>query len=714
MEKRSNAAEYFPLYQAEDPKTGESRPASLLSFDITEEGGSPTESLTLAEAVILVLTGQADAVGDRTGRVLFTRERCESIVDLALLLEGKHKIPAELRPLKRWVTWKAVWDDKKTKFTKPPLSPLTGLKIGATEEYAAEFVDFDTAVASAFEHDADGVGFVFLEGDPYLGLDFDDSIANGEMIPQAEMWLKWFPTYTEISPSGTGFHAICRASIAIALSATPLPGAEGATVEAYARKRYFTVTGRRIGKHTTIENCQIGITKLFGYLKIDEPSAPSSTPKNEKIFSRYEVRKLYRDKLDELRKAPNGAGNATLNNTALIAARVAASGVLEDKTEEQFKKELLDVVTKEWARPHPESGARSTIDSGWKKGTDEGPFKLYASVLAVTSDRYCAEAPKETPYIVAGMIYQGTAAQLMGPIKSGKTTMLLAMINNVLAGTEFIGQKTQPTNILYVTEQPRPSFQNQLARSGLDRATRAARLYVLDLGHLWNLNWQGRVDAIRDNVDKLDVGLVIIDTFPRIALVEEIQDAGEMNKRFELIAPLVVSDKRTLVLGWHERKAGGSISEAAAGTAASGGAVDMLLRLGRSTGSKLKDRKRQLELVGRMPTAFDESTVIELTSDLSNYRVVGSRPDAARKDVENQIESLLPEGPPGLSFTEIIKCLAEGAEENDVKSPGESTIKRAVTKLLENGIITQTGQGGHGARGGDPHRYHRAIPSLPF
>jgi hypothetical protein len=714
---KSKDVKYIPLYQAENPKSGASSLVPLLSFDITEESGSASGSYTLAEIVVLVLTGAAEAVGDLSGKVIFTRERCQRIADLAHLLEGTREIPSELLSLKRWVIWKMVWDDDKSKFTKPPHSPHSGVRIGATKEYEAHFVDFESALASAMKHEADGVGFVFMEGDPYMGVDFDDCITQGEIHPQAQMWLQWFPSYTELSPSGDGFHIICRGAVVKSLLPTPLPGADGATVEAYAQKRYFTVTGRRIGKHTTIADCQIGITKLFDHLGVNAPTASSAAPKNEKMFSPYQVRRLYKDVLNKLRAAPEGQGNSALNTTALIAARVCASGVL-DKTEKEFKQELLDIVTKEWAQPHAERGAQSTIDSGWSKGAEEGPFKLYAVVVALASDQYCAEAPAESPYIVDGMVYQGTANQLMGPIKEGKTTMLLAMIRNILAGSVFIGQKTQPTNILYVTEQPRPSFQNQLARSGLDRKQllepRAASLYVLDLGHLWNLNWEGRVDTIRENADKLDIGLVIVDTFPRIALVEEIQDAGEMNRRFELIAPLVVADNRTLVLGWHERKAGGSISEAAAGTAASGGAVDMLLRLRRASGSKLKDRRRQLELVGRLPVAFEESTVIELRNDMSNYRVIGTKSDAVRNDVEQQILGILPKDAPGLTVGEIREKLTPSAEEEDVTPPSESTVKRALDKLLERGVVVQTGEGGQGGRGGarsaDPHRHHLAKP----
>ncbi len=712
---KSSDAKYIPLCSAEDPKTGALCLAPLLSFDIAEDGGTPpAESYSLDEAVMLVLTGAADAVGDQFGQVVLTRDRCERLADLSHLSEGKHDVPLELRSLKRWVIWKKLWDEEKSEYEKPPHSPLSGLRIGAVRKNEAHFVDFDTAVAAALNFEADGIGFVFLDTDPYAGVDFDDVIVNGEIIPQAATWLQWLPTYTEISPSGNGFKTICRGSLAKGVTATPLPGAKEGTVELYDTGRYFTVTGRSIGKHTTIGDCQVGITKLLEHLKVNVPTVANAAPnKNERIYAQYEVRRTHKKNLDTLRAMtrPDDSQNDTLNRCAFFAARAFAAKALEG-TEEEIKAELRRVA--ELTKYCP--SIDSTIASGWSSGASVGALQVRAYVMALSSEQYCAEAPKETPYIVNGMIYQGTANQLMGPIKDGKTTMLLAMIRNVLAGMDFIGQKTQPMNILYVTEQPRPSFQNQLTRSGLDRKDllepRAASLYVLDLGHLWNLNWEGRVDTIRENAEKWDIGLVIIDTFPRIALVEEIQDAGEMNRRFELIAPLVVADNRTLLMGWHERKAGGSISEAAAGTAASGGAVDMLLRLRRSQGSKqkLNSRERQLELVGRLPTAFEESTVITLTNDMSNYRVVGPKGDAVRKNVEQQVLSLLPQQPPGFCVAEIMERLSGKAQEEDVKAPAESTVKRALEKMLEGGFIVQMGEGGNGRRGSaDHYRYHARV-----
>jgi len=283
------------------------------------------------------------------------------------------QVPVELRSLKRWCGWKAAWDDSKQKWRKPPHSPVTGEAIGAVEKWNAHWLTFVEARAGVEKNNLDGVGFVFVAADGYVGIDFDDC-TDGQTEAEVLTLLKLLPSYTETSPSGKGIHAICRGKIPKALTATSLPNAGKTTVEMYCTGRYFTFTGLGLGAKT-IGDCQVGIERLRAHLGEKEQPASSAASQTEQPWSVESVRSLYEKKLSELRAAPDGKGNALLNDTALIAARVYASKVF-DKTDQQFRHELLDIVTKEWANPHPEHGAKQTILSGWSKGAKEGAYNL--------------------------------------------------------------------------------------------------------------------------------------------------------------------------------------------------------------------------------------------------------------------------------------------------------------------------------------------------
>lgn len=150
-------------------------------------------------------------------------------------------VPQELRDLKQWVVWKMP--KKEPRHARDP----TRL---AKSNSPATWSTFDQAVAAVEEGRADGVGFVFAVGGPYIGIDLDDCLdpETGEPHPVAAKIVARFATYTEVSPSGAGLHLILRGKMP--------PGAgsvkhlDGQKVEIYPDGRYFTMTGNLIGDVT--------------------------------------------------------------------------------------------------------------------------------------------------------------------------------------------------------------------------------------------------------------------------------------------------------------------------------------------------------------------------------------------------------------------------------------------------------------------------------
>src|SRR6266446_8902701 len=166
--------------------------------------------------------------------------------DTLLMLPTDRDIPPGLLNEKRWLIWKAEWDSS-GKFKKPPRSPFTGQKIGATEKYLSDFGTFAEARAAAEKFNSSGLGFVFLRGDKRVAIDFDHcikTIAEEHDVPGGHVksnspainrevwpWLdQWFAnTYQEVSPSGDGSHVICLGELpgGKAVTATELPKSNG-------------------------------------------------------------------------------------------------------------------------------------------------------------------------------------------------------------------------------------------------------------------------------------------------------------------------------------------------------------------------------------------------------------------------------------------------------------------------------------------------------
>jgi hypothetical protein len=361
------------------------------------------------------------------------------------------QIPSELLHQPRFTAWQPVLDEEK--WRKPPHSPVTSERVGPVEKNAEHFLPFEEALAGAKRHNLDGIGLVFFKADCLVFIDIDDAInEEGVTDPEVKTWLQWFsPTWVHESPSGTGYHIIGRGKISKALPATPLSKTSTATVEMYAWDRYATLTGKLLpgGAGAVLGDIQVGIDKLLAHLEVKETSAPNSAPENAKPVTSAWVRQLYQDKLTELRNVPvnSGNGNATLNNVTLVAARVCLSRVF-DKTEEQFKNELFDTVTKGWAKPHDENGARATIASGWAKGISEGPYKLIeivkveelqrpdmpASVLCGKLGEICRARLSDFPIAYSWLSVLASASVLVKPHHAHRCNIYVATVGSPDSG----------------------------------------------------------------------------------------------------------------------------------------------------------------------------------------------------------------------------------------------------------------------------------------
>ena len=146
-------------------------------------------------------------------------------------------IPEELKAVNQWVPWKKAKREN-GKIAKIPVNPKTGRN--ASVSNPSTWGSFDVALKYYSDNSSmAGIGFVFDEEDPFVGIDIDncldpDSLA---LTKEAEILLSRFNSYTEISPSGTGLHIILKAD-------KSFDGKRKGNLEIYSQKRFFTVTGK--------------------------------------------------------------------------------------------------------------------------------------------------------------------------------------------------------------------------------------------------------------------------------------------------------------------------------------------------------------------------------------------------------------------------------------------------------------------------------------
>lgn len=174
--------------------------------------------------------------------------------------------PCIMRSIPNWVVW-GWWvrDDGKVKV---PYDPKTGK--GAKSNDPSTWGTYNEALARLrrYPRRYTGLGFIFSEGTGLFGIDLDGCVSDGKVTHWATKIMDRFPTYTEISPSGTGVKMFgigevptdCR--LRVKIKAEPVcdknPG-----LEIYGRLRLFCYTGLRISKTTELHNCDTNLGSLI-------------------------------------------------------------------------------------------------------------------------------------------------------------------------------------------------------------------------------------------------------------------------------------------------------------------------------------------------------------------------------------------------------------------------------------------------------------------
>jgi hypothetical protein len=171
-------------------------------------------------------------------------------------------IPMEMRVRPQWVGWKL--EERQDKVTKIPVNPNDGRN--AATDRPSTWGTFEDAVAAVPKYGLAGIGFVFTEKDPFVGIDLDRCFdpVSAKIEESAKRCVSRFESYTEVSPSGNGLHIIVKGSL-------PAGGRRKGQIEIYDQGRYFTFTGNafngtilRIEDRT--EELELFHRELFGGL----------------------------------------------------------------------------------------------------------------------------------------------------------------------------------------------------------------------------------------------------------------------------------------------------------------------------------------------------------------------------------------------------------------------------------------------------------------
>lgn len=352
-------------------------------------------------------------------------------------------MPQCLRDLAQWVCWKSVARDGKR--TKVPVDAKSGRNASATD--AATWATFETAHESYLRSESlAGIGFVFTEDDPFVGVDLDRCLdANSEFVWGQDI-VDALATYAEVSPSGQGVKLFLKASKpAFARCRRDGFGPDGqGEIEIYDRGRFFVVTGQRLARAPfDVAGRQSELDALCERLwpqpssKV-EPSIQSGDA-NERCLQRMLAMSIadHNDGSHRLFAACCRCVEHNLSDTQAIAC----------------------IRTYERLKPFPKAWSDSQIvqrlrDAEHRCSRGSIPPLEAFEPQCKSVRQLIADHPDLRKPIIHGLLRQGETANLIAPSKVGKSWLVTDLALSVATGRPWLDTfETERGNVLLIDNE---------------------------------------------------------------------------------------------------------------------------------------------------------------------------------------------------------------------------------------------------------------------
>ena len=204
----------------------------------------------------------------------------------------------ELMTLKQWVCH----------LNKVPKNPITGGN--AMADKPETWGTFTEAIHAIDRFNFSGIGFQFglalndnkaLNTPRITGIDLDHVVhSDGSLEPFAEDIISLLDSYTELSPSGTGLHILCKGILPNLGRKKKLT--DSCIIEIYNNRHYFTVTGNVFRNPKCVEERTTQLQELYErYFSEPKPETPNvpkkqksaETPKKKETISSTDKREYF-------------------------------------------------------------------------------------------------------------------------------------------------------------------------------------------------------------------------------------------------------------------------------------------------------------------------------------------------------------------------------------------------------------------------------------
>lgn len=181
-------------------------------------------------------------------------------------------IPDELKARKQWVAYKLT-ERGNGKAGKVPVDPKT-LRLAKAND-PTTWGSYEEAVEAVRRND-DLAGIGIELGAGLFGIDLDGVLKDNVIDVDAELIISTLNSYTEYSPSRTGFHILCYGDI-------PEGDRRNGFIEMYSENRFFTVTGEIYRGLNTVESRTIEAAKVHAKYIYRPTTSSQESPRGGQV-----------------------------------------------------------------------------------------------------------------------------------------------------------------------------------------------------------------------------------------------------------------------------------------------------------------------------------------------------------------------------------------------------------------------------------------------
>jgi hypothetical protein len=291
-----------------------------------------------------------------------------------------------------------------------------------------------------------------------------------------------------------------------------------------------------------------------------------------------------------------------------------------------------------------------------------------------------------------GYLGPGKVTLLTSQWKSGKTTLVSLLLARLQQGGQLAGRPVAPGKAFVISEESEADWRPRFTRLGIrDNVDLLCRPFTAQPGMD---QWLALIDAALALHHRQGCALVVIDSLAYFLPAHSENSAGAL---LECLTPLqrLATAGMSVLLPHHPRKGKTLAGQAARGSGALPGFVDVLIEMAYYAQPDDLDRRRRLVAFSRHDDT-PRHLLVELNADGTDYALLQSGLEAALGDSWAAVLHALREARSKLTRQEILDRWSA-----DYPKPDATTLWRWLSRAVAQGIVRQEGTG----RPRDPFRY---------